>query len=111
MILTALIATTLTAVSHKKVEPPVQYANATSYCLLGTMADGSYTRHRSVAMNRLALGTTIKLVRPKHFRGLRKFVVRDRIGWGTELDFWSPSCDFSRQWGRHTVAFRIQSKG
>lgn len=87
--------------SHQRV------AESTSYCLRGTMADGTYTRRRSIAMNSLPLGTRIRLVgRPFH-NGLRIFVVRDRIGWGTELDFWSPSCASARIWGRRSVHFRV----
>lgn len=84
----------------------VRYARSTSYCLRGRMADGSFTRHGSVAMNSLPLGTRIRLVGVK-FDGRRSFVVRDRIGWGSELDFWAPSCRMSLWWGRRTVKFRV----
>lgn len=75
------------------------------------MADGSFTRPRSVAMNSLPLGSLIKLERPRSFRGLRYFLVRDRIGWGTQLDFWNPSCWHARAWGRHTVKYRVLRYG
>lgn len=79
------------------------------------MADGTYTRTRSVAMNRHPLGTKIKLLGlyvngrrvASTVRGLKVFVVRDRIGWGTELDFWSPSCSWSRYFGRKTARYQI----
>lgn len=78
--------------------------SSTSYCLHGTMADGSWTRHGSVASNVYPLGARIT-VRPPFF-GRRHFTVRDRIGWGSQLDFWSPSCRVARLWGRRTVHVR-----
>jgi 3D (Asp-Asp-Asp) domain-containing protein len=74
---------------------------STAYCLIGTMADGSWTRDSSVAHNGFALGTRITVSPP--FRGHRRFVVRDRIGWGTELDFWTPTCASAFAWGRRVV--------
>lgn len=71
------------------------------------MADGTFVRAQSIAMNSLPLGTKIRLVSPKTFNGNRVFVVRDRIGWGSQLDFWSPSCSYSRMWGRRTVKYTI----
>ncbi len=81
-------------------------AESTSYCLTGRMADGTQTRAGSVAMNRHPLGTRITLVGVT-FQGRRRFVVRDRIGWGSALDFWSPSCAQSRQWGRRVVRYKL----
>lgn len=77
----------------------------TSYCLLGTMADGSYTRAGSAANNTLPLGTHITVDPP--FLGRRRWVVRDRIGWGTELDLWAPSCALSRTFGRRQTTMRV----
>jgi hypothetical protein len=62
----------------------------TSYCLRGRMADGTGTRPGSVANNSLPLGTRVS-VWPKVF-GHRRWVVRDRIGYGTDWDFWNVSC-------------------
>lgn len=73
----------------------------TSYCLSGRMADGSYVRAGSVAHNGYPLGTRIYL-EPAVF-GRHRYVVRDRIGWGTELDVWHPSCAVSRAFGRRRV--------
>jgi 3D (Asp-Asp-Asp) domain-containing protein len=78
---------------------------STSYCLRGTMADGSYTRTASAANNTLRLGTRI-WVRPAVF-GRHRWVVRDRIGWGTELDFWSPSCGQAIAYGRRIVRMAV----
>lgn len=77
---------------------------STAYCLSGVMADGSYVRAGSVAHNGYALGTHIT-VRPA-FVGRHRFIVRDRIGWGTQLDFWTPYCGTAFAWGRRTVRVR-----
>lgn len=70
------------------------------------MADGSYTRAGSVANNHLSLGTTVE-VTASPTQG-RSFVVRDRIGWGTQLDFWVPSCARALLWGRRVVGLRVR---
>lgn len=81
-------------------------ASSTAYCLRGRMADGTRTRPGSVAMNRHPLGTRIQL-RGARFEGRRVFVVRDRIGYGSELDLWVSSCSRALAWGRRQVAYRI----
>jgi hypothetical protein len=78
---------------------------ATAYCLQGRMADGTYTRSGSVANNAYRLGTKIR-VYPAVF-GIRRWVVRDRIGWGTDWDFWTPSCWQARMFGRRSVQIRL----
>lgn len=89
-------------------KPALQRANTTAYCLTGRMADGTFTRARSAAHNGLRLGTTIRLVgRQAGPRGMRKYVIRDRIGWGTQLDLWTGSCATARAWGRRTVRFKL----
>ena len=75
--------------------------DTTSYCLRGRMADGSYVRAGSAANNAYPLGTRIYL-EPAVF-GRHRYVVRDRIGWGTSLDVWHPSCAASRAFGRRVV--------
>lgn len=77
---------------------------STAYCLHGRMADGSYTRAGSIAHNGYRLGTRVT-VWPSP-TGQRRFIVRDRIGWGTQLDFWLPTCGAAVQWGRRTVHVR-----
>jgi 3D (Asp-Asp-Asp) domain-containing protein len=78
---------------------------STSYCQTGTMADGSQTRARSVAENTFRLGTRL-WVEPA-VRGIHRWVVRDRIGWGSQIDFWTSSCAAARQWGRRTVRVTV----
>jgi 3D (Asp-Asp-Asp) domain-containing protein len=80
---------------------------ATAYCLQGTMADGTYTRARSAAANHLPLGTKIRLVGRPFLGGMRRFVVRDRIGWGTSLDLWTPSCGSATYWGRRGIRYKL----
>lgn len=80
-------------------------SGSTGYCLRGTMADGTYTRPGSVAHNGFALGTRLTITPSP--TGRRRFVVRDRIGWGTELDFWTPTCGQAIAWGRRTVRVRV----
>jgi hypothetical protein len=59
------------------------------------MADGSGVRWGSVASNRFPLGTVLE-VDPAP-AGRRRWIVRDRIGWGTQLDFWAPTCGSASQ--------------
>jgi hypothetical protein len=80
---------------------------ATSYCLHGTMADGTYTRAGSAASNELPLHARIRIVsRQPGPGGQRRFVIRDRIGWGTRLDLWHGSCSVARAFGRRRVMYR-----
>lgn len=88
--------------------PPLFHVSTTNYCLHGTMADGSYTRERSAASNMHPLGTRIRIVgRPTGHRGMRRYVIRDRIGWGTSLDLWTPSCGTAIAFGRKNVTYKI----
>lgn len=79
--------------------------DSTSYCLRGRMADGSYTRAGSLAHNGYALGTRV-WVEPAVF-GAHRWIVRDRIGWGTQADFWAASCASARAYGRRVVRMRV----
>ena len=87
-------------------------ANSTAYCDRGDTAmqkpgGGAYQTHRGiVAMNNLPLGTKITTAR-RGPDGRRRYIVRDRIGWGSELDFWVPSCERARRWGRRDMKYRI----
>lgn len=75
------------------------YMQATAYCIRGTMADGSYTRAGSVAHNGYRLGKRLTI-------NGRRYVVRDRIGWGTTLDIWMSSCTAAVVFGRRVVRVR-----
>jgi 3D (Asp-Asp-Asp) domain-containing protein len=78
---------------------------STAYCLSGVMADGTVVRAGSVASNQYPLGTVLEVTPAP--AGRRRWTVRDRIGWGTELDFWLPTCGAARTWGRRLVGLRL----
>lgn len=105
----------LTVVITVMIATPAQagrtyVVGSTSYCLKGRMADGTYTRARSVANNFLPLGSIIRTSRPGP-GGYRIYVVRDRIGHGSALDFWTPTCRQAFSWGRRTVKFIVVRYG
>lgn len=97
--MTALLATAALALAG------AVDVDTTSYCLNGRMADGTPTRTGSAAHNGLPLGTRITVDPP--FLGRRRWIVRDRIGWGTTLDLWAPSCALSRAFGRRRVSLTV----
>jgi 3D (Asp-Asp-Asp) domain-containing protein len=87
----------------------VHHTYATSYCLNGTMADGSTVRMRSAASDWLPLGTHIRLIGRPFLGGLRRFVIRDTgpaLSDG-HLDIWHPSCSASVAWGARPVRFKL----
>lgn len=86
---------------------PSKAEAATAYCLRGAMADGTYTRPGSAAHNGLALGTRITVRPAPWWRPSGRFVVRDRIGYGTDLDLWAPDCSTAISYGRRSVAVRV----
>lgn len=99
-----ILAATVATLAIAPATADAHGAAATSYCLRGRMADGSYTRWGSAAMNGVRLGARIRLT-GRSFFGQRSFTIRDRIGWGSSLDLWHPSCSASRAWGRRWVSF------
>lgn len=94
--------------SGAAARPDGRTTYATSYCLHGRMADGTYVRWGSAASNHLRLGTRIRLVGASFF-GRRRFVVRDTGSalWDGHLDLWHPSCGASRAWGSRSVRYRL----
>jgi 3D (Asp-Asp-Asp) domain-containing protein len=88
---------------------PAAATESTAYCLTGTMADGTHTRTGSLAHNGYPLGTRL-WIRPSP-TGRRRWTVRDRIGHGTQLDFWLPSCDTAITWGRRHVTVTVGWNG
>jgi len=58
-----------------------------------------------VASNQFPLGTKIMLDHPVF--GHREYVVLDRIGYGSELDFYNPSEAACDEYGREEVGFRV----
>lgn len=105
-----LIAITLLLVLAERSDarPADWTASSTAYCLSGRMADGTYVRPRSAASNRHPLGTRLQLTgRQAGPGGLRRYVVRDRIGHGSELDLWTGSCAQAIRYGRRRVTYRL----
>jgi len=84
---------------------PWMSLDATSYCQGSTTASGEHVYVGEVAMNTLPLGTRI-VVSPAVF-GRSRFRVEDRIGWGSQIDFYNPSCAAAVQFGRRTIRVRV----
>lgn len=82
--------------------------SSTAYCEHGLTASGAQTHPGVAASNRHPLGTKIRLSRPAF--GRRVFVIRDRIGYGSELDLWTGNCGTALAWGRRTVTYQVVSK-
>jgi 3D (Asp-Asp-Asp) domain-containing protein len=100
----AALAATAAAATLGAEEAQARTARVTStaYCLHGRMANGRFVHVGAVAVNFLRLGSRIRASRSPYGRH-RRFRVEDRIGYGTQLDFWVPSCAAARAWGRRTV--------
>lgn len=82
-----------------------EMSTAYSPCSAGSiMADGSHVRPGSLAHNGYPLGTRV-WVTPAVF-GRHRWTVRDRIGWGSQADFWTPSCGAADAYGRRYVKIR-----
>jgi 3D (Asp-Asp-Asp) domain-containing protein len=104
-LLVAALTAATTFVGAAAAQARSFYVSSTAYCLRGTMANGLPVRYGAVAMNMVPLGTRIWVSRSP--TGLRRHTVMDRIGWGTQLDFWVPSCARAVQWGRRRVRVTI----
>lgn len=85
-------------------------ATAYSPCSAGSiMKDGSQTRRGSLAHNGYPLGTRV-WVQPAIF-GRHRYTVRDRIGSGSEADFWTASCAGAIAFGRRPVRITVGWRG
>ena len=72
--------------------------NSTAYTHTGgNMDNGEYPYFGAVACNLVPLGTTI------YIEGLGNFVVKDRIGHGSDLDIFMNTYDECMAYGRRTV--------
>ncbi len=106
-----LLATLL--VGHHVEQPksppaPVVFTlDTTSYCQAGTMADGQETYVGAAAGNMCPFGTRIKLLSGRLAGTV--VTIADRIGWGSQLDIFSPSCAWSWWYGRERVSVEIIS--
>lgn len=115
--LSVLLASALAFPAAHAHKPRTYTVTSTAYttdCGSGggtVTASGYRVRFGQVANNFLPFGTKLRLMHPRSIRGRRHFYVRDRIGWGSELDFWMPSCRQAIRWGRRTVKFRVVPRG
>ena len=89
--------------------PHWQAVTATSYCQSGVTASGQYTLPGEVAMNIEPLGTHI-IVSPAVFERTH-YVVLDRIGYGTQLDFYTVRCSDAVTFGRRVIHYHIALTG
>jgi 3D (Asp-Asp-Asp) domain-containing protein len=101
-----ILATAAAAMAFTPATADATDLSSTAYCDSGRMADGTQTRPGSVASNLYRLGTRLRVSRSPYGRG-QVFVVRDRVGWGSSLDFYVASCSRARYWGRRTVHVHI----
>ena len=83
---------------------PWMTLSTTAYCQGIITASGRRVFVGEVAMNTEPLGARIQ-VSPPVF-GLTRFLVLDRYGSGTQLDFYAPSCSAAIQYGRRTERVR-----
>lgn len=80
--------------------------NSTAYCETGLMANGHRTFRGAVAANRYPLGTRLRVSDSPYGPGV--FVVADRIGHGSSLDYAMPGdCAGARRWGRRDVRVEV----
>jgi 3D (Asp-Asp-Asp) domain-containing protein len=79
---------------------------ATSYCQGTITASGEAPYVGEVANNMWPLGTRVE-VSPAVF-GRRFFHVEDRIGYGSQIDFYNPSCQRAIQFGRRIERVSVQ---
>ena len=83
--------------------------SSTAYCEAGRTASGEQTYLGEAANNMLPLGTRIE-INPAAF-GRTRFVVLDRIGSGSQLDLFNPSCAAAIQFGRRTERVTVITRG
>jgi 3D (Asp-Asp-Asp) domain-containing protein len=75
--------------------------SVTAYCLTGRMADGQRVHPGAAAGNRWPFGTRLSVP------GWGVVTVEDRIGHGSDLDLWTPSCAAARSWGRRRLVVEV----
>lgn len=77
------------------------HQTVTAYCYPGTTASGQHTHPGIAASNRFRFGQ--RLFVP----GWGYVTVEDRIGHGTQLDLFTPSCRSARAWGRRHLTVTV----
>lgn len=83
------------------LDPDYQIMDVTAYCDHGQMASGKYVYSGAVANNKYPFGTKLEI------KGYGKYIVEDRIGWGSELDIYMPNCNKAKQFGRKKLKVRV----
>jgi len=80
-------------------------ASSTAYCDSGPTASGSGTYEGEVASNRHPIGTRLRITSGP--QAGREVSVQDRIGSGSELDFYMGSCSAAARYGRQQVHYEV----
>ena len=88
--------------------PQTMSVSSTSYCQSGTMASGLQTYIGAAAGNMWPLGTRLLVLSGAH-RGTT-VAIEDRIGWGSQLDFFSWSCADAWKYGREQIEVEVLEK-
>ena len=89
------------------VPPPIFSLNSTSYCTSGIMASGVWTYVGAVANNMWPLGTRLKILSGEYAGSV--VTVSDRIGWGSQLDFYTPNCGAAWNYGREQISVEVMN--
>lgn len=69
------------------------------------MASGRNVYSGAAASNRHPIGTRLRLTDGP--RAGETVTVEDRIGHGSDLDLWTPSCSEARNYGRRRVGYEV----
>lgn len=101
----SIIATALTVVSMLMPRAQIQDLSSTSYCQSGITASGQETRVGIVAGNMWPLGTQLRILDGTHSGQVVQ--VEDRIGWGSQLDFFVWSCKQAWEYGRQQILVQV----
>lgn len=106
------MATGLSAPFDPPAPPPSPAAavltlDSTSYCQAGIMADGQETYWGAAAGNEWPFGTRLRILTGRLAGTV--VTIADRIGWGSQLDVFSPSCAWSWAYGREAILAEIVS--
>ena len=79
--------------------------DSTAYCQNGITASGQAPFVGEVAANLYPLGTRLRVSPPVW--GRTRFVVLDRIGSGSQLDFYNSSCSTALTFGRRVEQVHV----
>lgn len=90
------------AATHPSRASPL---DATAYCQGTVTASGRAPFVGEVANNTWPLGTRLRVSPPVW--GHTRFVVLDRIGWGSQIDFYTPSCSIALAFGRRVERVQV----